>query len=126
MNDYVSIDSKKYHTTARSWRPSPITPSTTRLLLSGNLDAAYGPATLLQWEGEVCGPVTSPGTGWGTISDLRTSLAKRQKLTFVDHYGTSYTGSVITGPFKERSLIPKWDSSDNVIYVLVKVISKSV
>lgn len=118
MNDYITLDSNKYRTTHRTWRPARLVPNTDRLLLSGSLDVTFGNGTILEWAGEIVGPVTADGAGWGTITNLRTSLEKRQLLSFTDHYGTT-KNVVVKGLLSERSLSPKLDGTDNVIYVTV-------
>jgi len=123
MNNYITLDSKKYFTHGKSWHPEPITPQTVRVMLNGNLDVTYGAGSLQIWVGEIEGHVTSPGSGYGTIADLRTSLLKKQTLSFTDHYGTTYTVAA-QGPFAERSLSVKWDGTGNVIFVKTRLIAK--
>lgn len=120
MNDYITLDGKKYHTNHKNWKYTPDTPRTERILLDGSLDVTYAPVALKRWSGEIVGPITPDDASWGDISSLRVSLAKRQKLTLTDHYGNSFSAS-FSGPFEERSLSPNWDSPSNVIYVQVKV-----
>jgi hypothetical protein len=129
FNNYVTINdnagtSLKFKTVFRNWRPAPITPSSSRVVLSGDLDVTFGAATLKSWMGELVAPVTADGSGWGTIADLRTLLKKRQVFTFTDHDATAYSNTHILGPFIERSLMLKWDSAANVVYVTVKILSK--
>jgi hypothetical protein len=118
LNDYITLDSKKYRTSAKTWHPEPNIPATERVLLNGQMDVTFGKASLLIWIGEIEGPITA-ASGWGTIVDLRTSLLKRQLLSFTDHYGVTRNIKA-TGPFKERSLSSKWDGASNTIYVSVK------
>ncbi len=122
MNDYITLDGHRYKTSAKTWHPEPNVPGSARILLNGDLDATFGAASVMMWTGEIIGPVTATDP-WGTIADLRTTLAKRQTFTMVDHYGTSYT-VVFQGPFPERSLTQKWDSPTNEIMVKVRVMGK--
>lgn len=122
MNNYITFDSKKYITTAKTWHPEPIVPQTIRVNLDGNLDVTFGPASLQVFVGEIEAPV-SPGSGYGSVSDLRTTLAKKQTLSLTDHYGTAHTVAV-QGPVIERSLAPKWDGSSNKVYFKVRLIAK--
>jgi len=87
MNDYITLDGYKYRTPARNWAPAEHKPASVKTTLLGEVDATYGPTTTYEWRGEIAAPVTSPGTGWGTIADLRLSLKKRSALSFSDHYG---------------------------------------
>lgn len=123
MNDYITFDSLKYRTNTK-WHPEPFVPNTSRELLSGNLDLTFGNTSLIYWIGEIVAPVTAPGAGWGTITNLRASLKKRQAFTMTDHYGTSYSVHAL-GPFMERSLSPNWDSATNTIYVGVRLKGKA-
>ena len=120
MNDYIILDGLKYRTPARSWAPAEHKPASVKSTLLGEVDATYGSTTTVEWRGEIAAPVTAPGTGWGTIADLRLSLKKRLALSFTDHYGTTRTVHVL-GPFPERSLSAKWDSPSNTIYKTVQI-----
>jgi hypothetical protein len=119
MNNYITLDSKQYKTNGKNWKPEDIVPSTERILLSGVHDVTFAAATLLVWSGQIEAPVIAAGS-WGTITDLRTSLRKRQLLSFTDHYGTAYNVKA-TGPFKEDSKSVKWDGNSNVIFVQVRL-----
>jgi hypothetical protein len=121
MNDYITFDTCRYATT-RVWRPEPNVPVTIRNNLNGTLDATYGSATSLIWVGEIVARVTDTRAYYGTVTDLRASLKKRQTFTFIDHYGTSYTVAA-QGPFPERSLMPDWDNANNRIYVTIRFIA---
>lgn len=122
MNNYVTLDSKKYTILLRSWRPVSVTGKTIRPTLNDTLDITFGPTTFYDFSGEIVAPVTARGTGWGTISDLRTTLAKKQTLTFVDHYGTSRTIVVMDGEESSRSA--QLDSGTNSFYVKVRMVGK--
>lgn len=120
FNAYITLDGCQYVTSAKTWHPEPVVPATERLNLDGTYDVTFGPGTYLVWMGEIGAPPTATGS-WGTIADLRTSLAKRQLLSFTDHYGTNHSACLCLGPFKERSLAPNWDASGNMIYVTVRI-----
>ncbi len=123
MNNYITLDGLKYHTSAKSWKPDQNVPATVRLMMDGSLDATFGVKSLMIWNGEIEGPVTPEGEGWGTIDDLRTTLLKRTTLSFQDHYAlTTYT-VVAQGPYAERSLGNKWDEVENVIYKTVRLVT---
>ena len=121
MNNYITLDGKKYKTTAKSWKPSVIIPNTIRFNLDGSLDATFGPATIYQFDGTIMAPVTAP-TGYGSVDNLRASLQKRQILTFIDHYNTTY--SIVSTNYTEYSLSPKWDNTTNEIGFAVQLIGK--
>jgi hypothetical protein len=89
-----------------------------RILADGSLDVTHGPTTVYLFQGEIAADVT-PDSGYGSISNLRASLVKKQAFSFTDHYGTTYTVHAI-GPFPERALSPKWDSASNIFYVSVQ------
>jgi hypothetical protein len=122
MNNYITLDGKKYTTAHRSWKYRVARPVSARVYLDGSLGAAYSPAAVHSWQGEIKGPVTAD-TGWGTILDLRASLAKLTRLSYTDHYGTVFANAVVAGSFEERSLSPKWDGPSNVIFVQVEISS---
>ena len=119
MAAYIEIDGLRYVTPSKAWEPSETKPSTLRVTLSGALDVTYGPAILLEWRGEVEAPVTAI-TLYGTITDLITSLRKKQLLTFKDHYGTSYSAD-ISGQMVRRSHSAGWSASSNIWFVSVTI-----
>lgn len=119
MNDYITLDGKKYKTPAKTWQPVDNKIATARITLQGALDVTYGPASLREWHGEIEAAVT-PQAGFGSITDLLTSLAKRQILSFTDHYGTAYSVDV-SGQMARRSMTPKWDGYSNKWYVQVAI-----
>jgi hypothetical protein len=122
MNDYIKLDSKKYRTNAKNWAPKSIRkPMTVRNCLNGDLDVTYGPGVNYYWDGEIEAPNTAD-TGWGTYSDLITTLKKTVGVNFEDHYATSYT--VHTNPGKSRSLASRWDSTSNKYYVQVGIVAE--
>ena len=116
MNNYITLDGKKYKCPWRAWSPEGNVPSAARLLLDGTSDIVFGSASILTWSGEIEAPVTPEDALWGKPEDLKCSLTKRTTLTFIDHYGVTYT-VLAKGPFKERSLSPKWDSESNVMFI---------
>ena len=48
----------------------------------------------------------TPETGYGSVSDIRNTIAKNELLTFIDHYGDTYT-VVVQNNGSERSLSPQ-------------------
>jgi hypothetical protein len=121
FNPYITLDGKKYATVAKGWQPSTPKPVTARQLANGNLDVTYGVKNLRTWEGEIIAHVSEDRTGYGTSSDIETSLAKLQGLTFIDHYGTTVTVHVIV--WKPRSMINDWASSTNKFYYTVRLMA---
>jgi hypothetical protein len=112
MNDYITLDGKRYRTAAESWEPNEERPLIIRRLMSGNTNVTFGPATFTGWRGVVCVDVT-PAANFGSVDDLRATYRKRQSLSFTDHYGTNYT-VVIDRAVNEKSLSPVWTAVDNV------------
>jgi hypothetical protein len=121
MNNYILLDGKKYVTPSKNWKPVYDKPATVKATLLGGIDVTYGPAVYNEWQGEIEGPVTPKDGTWGSISDLRATIAKTTTVSFTDHYGTGMNVHVL-GPFQERSLAPKWDSASNCIFVQVRLI----
>lgn len=121
MKNYIMLDGYKYATNASNWRPVYAKPHTERRTLSGAIDITYGPVYISAWEGEINAPVTAREVGWGTISQLRTTLEKRQAVTLVDHTEVTYNVHCL-GEHIERSLLNVWDSADNVFYVSVRLV----
>jgi len=123
MNSYITLDGKKYKTVHKQWTPGGDKPATLRRTLLGSLDVTYGPGTFNDWQGKIEAPVTPIDGSWGTITDLRTTIAKTSNMSFTDHYGTSYTVHVL-GPFQEESRSPMWDGSSNAIYVKMRIVTE--
>ena len=117
MNSYITLDSLKYSTTQQRWVPTTLKPGSVRFTIEGTIDGTYGPDVFYVWQGEIRAPA-SAGAGWGTISDLRTTLAKRQSLTFIDHWGTSHPVHIV-GEMPERFLTPDWASSLGFVQVRI-------
>lgn len=119
MNNYITLDNKKYHTPATQWKPDIQKPATVRVTILGSVDATYGPASIPGWEGEIEAAVT-PETGFGSISDLRATLSKCEEVVFSDHYGANYYVHVL-GPFQQDSKSPMWDGASNKLSMRVKL-----
>lgn len=122
MNDYISIDSKKYTTLHRNWEESALTPSTSRILLNGGYDSSFGPSTKIVWNGEIRIDASEARAGWGVIADFKTVCKKKDRVTFIDHYGNSYDAHL--KGYKQRSLSPMWDGASNVMYYVVMIEAK--
>lgn len=120
MNSYVILDSKYYTATHSTWKQSQERPMMMRTLLSGTRDIVYGVDFPNQWEGKLRVPVSASGS-YGTISDFRTTYAKKQSLSFTDHLGNAYS-VVILGNITEESLTPMWDASANVYLIPVQIV----
>jgi len=121
MNNYILLDTLKYMTPAKNWTPVPGKPATVRINLDGSTDATYGPGVIFEWRGAIIAPVTPIDVTWGTKADLDVTIAKRQPIAFVDHYGTSCNVHVL-GPFAATSRSPKWDGASNEFEVEVTLV----
>ena len=131
MNDYIELDGYCYKTTVKTWNPPiPRKPMTVRVNVDGSLDVTYAAASPLTWGGEIKLAGTPSSTPpaqdktWGTQSDIETTLAKLEAVTFVDHFGDSY--SVHIRPFGSRSLTPMWDAASNALYYGVTLIGTPI
>ena|GEM_PF-1884236 len=121
MNNYITLDSKKYMTKHKDWEPIYEKPGSVRLALSGSVDVTWGPAVITGWQGLIIGPVTAPGEGWGTIANLRTTVQKTAEVSFTDHYDNT-DNVIIVGSLREDSKSSKWDSPSNEFTVEVELI----
>jgi len=124
MNDYITLDGFKYATSANNWKKLLDKPNTVRYTLSGALDITFGAASPTRWVGDVIAPVSARSEGWGTISNLRTSLAKVSSILFTDHYGNRYNVFSVA-PLQQRSLMNRWDDTNNVFFVPVELVYES-
>jgi hypothetical protein len=120
MNDYVTLDGKKYATIHGQWQPSTDRPVVIKRLLSGNSNVTFGPASNKRWRGKFVAAVT-PATGYGSVDDLRATCEKLEALSFTDHYGNVHT-IVIDRAVDESSNVPKWDSPENKMHVNITVV----
>jgi hypothetical protein len=125
MRNYIILDGKKYKCPWKAWQPEPVVPSSARLILDGSGHVVFGPTDLKIWTGELEAPVTPEDATWGDPDDLRTSLRKRNTLSFTDHFDVTYTVKA-QGPFKERSLSPVWDGESNVIFISMSLMSVTI
>jgi hypothetical protein len=123
MNNYITLDGKKYKTIHKQWTPGSDKPATVRRTLLGTLDVTYGPGTFPDWQGKIEGPVTPIDSSWGSIADLRLTIVKMTSLSMTDHYGVTSTVHVL-GPFAEESRSPVWDAATNMIYVKVRIVKQ--
>jgi hypothetical protein len=115
MNPYIELDGKKYAAIHGQWAPATHRPVVVRRLLSGNTNVTFGPASNKRWQGKLTAAI-SPGTGYGSINNLRTTYEKLEALTFVDHYGVTHS-VIIDRTVNEASNVPMWDSPENKIQV---------
>jgi hypothetical protein len=123
MNDYITLDGKRYKTTKKSWTPETVTPMQSKDYLNGDLNATFGATSLLMWEGVIIAPSTAP-TLFGSIKDIDKTLVKRETVSFTDHHGTTYANVHLIGPFAKHSLFPNWDVAGNPIYVSITIKAK--
>ncbi len=127
--DYIILDSYRYKTIAKQWRPSTARPASPRLTLLGDLEATFGTGSFKKWQGLITAPhgdtapLPADGSQYGNIVSLRATLAKLITLSFTDHYGTPYT-VVAQGPFEESALQNIWNASTNKYYVMVQLTAK--
>ena len=119
MNNYITLDGKKYKTNANDWEFRPMNPRTFRSTLSGSTDSTYGPVSLFAWAGSIVVPVTPIDAGWGGITNFKATINKQEDLTLTDHYGTAYTIMIMLSGM--NSLTPKWDGAENEIHYAVEM-----
>jgi hypothetical protein len=121
MNNYITLDGKRYATRADNWFIVENKPHTERYTLFGEVDITYGVSSPTAWEGEIIAPVTPKGFAWGDIDNLLVTLRKKEAVSFYDHHGTS--GQVhCLGSLEKRSLMNVWDDPQNVFYVSVRLV----
>ena len=108
MNAYITLDGKKYATVQKNWSPASQKSVTIRPLADGDMDVSFGNGNIRSYKGEIVAVADETRTGWGTSSDLVTSLDKMQVLTLIDHNNNTY--NCVCQGWKHRSLTPKWDS----------------
>jgi hypothetical protein len=121
MNNYITLDSLKYKTSAASWTVLTGAPRSARITLSGALDSAYNSSNAKQFNGQIIAPVTAEGAGWGTVINFRATAAKTQNLTLTDHHSVSYT--IIMRVVEELSLSPMWDGVENEWHMDVEILA---
>jgi hypothetical protein len=122
FNSYVTLDGYRYSALRKTWKPVVVKPSQDRLNLDGTRDVTYGPAVIVDWEGELVAHTSPASTEYGSYDDLMQTIAKTESVTFVDHFGTSYNVHVL-GPFDMRSNLPDWNSASNVWYVMLRIVA---
>lgn len=123
MNDYVTLDGKKYTATHGKWTEVIVVPATIRKTLSGVTDVTYGPATYQEWRGEMRAYPGTPPVGYGTWSDLKTSLQSLAGLSFTDHFGNAHTVH-FGGEAHNTSLSPVWDQDSGKMFVMVRLVKE--
>jgi hypothetical protein len=121
MNNYVTLDGKRYIAPHGGFFPMRNKPATERITLSGASDITFGSGTMLEWIGMLIAPVTPIDSNWGDIDDLRATLEKRQGLGFTDFYGVATTVYAMD-KHAEESISPMWDAATNEIRFTVRLI----
>ena len=121
MNNYIVLDGYRYRVPFGSWKVRQRKPFSERYTAGGNLDMTYGPATPYEWEGKIIGPVTPDDESWGSIHDLRLTLAKREALAMTDHHDVDFTVHLL-GPFTEETMSPKEDAPTNEFRIDVRIV----
>ena len=102
---------------------------TVRVNVDGTLDVTSPRPRRVTWAGEIklAGtPSSTPPLGQdlgNTSRGIETTLAKLEAVTFVDHFGDSY--SVHIRPFGTRSLTPVWDAASNALYYGMTLIGEA-
>jgi len=119
MNPYITLDGEKYATLHKDWSPTQDNPRSIRHTSLGVADVTYSSGMLYVWEGTIVAKYT-PAAGYGSFSDLMTTLAKKASLSFTDHLGSSHI-VVASGPYKPKCDIPNWDSPSASFQVQVKL-----
>lgn len=122
MNNYITLDGKKYATQANDWTPMYDKPATARYNLNGGVEVTYGPGVLSSWEGTIR-VYQSPPSGYGSLTDFITTYNKLTSVSMTDHGGTTHTVHLI-GAIKQKSLTPMWDSNSNVYFIPVKIVKE--
>ena len=122
MNNYIILDGYWYTAPFPEFNPEgPTKPARLRKTLAGATDVTYGPAVTEAWQGSIWAPVSASGS-YGTIANLRTTIAKMQAVTYTDHYGVNQGTVHILGPFRQRPQTPVWDSSLNKWKVTLRLV----
>jgi hypothetical protein len=111
MNDYVTLDGKRYRTAHDDWAPNEDRPMVIRRLMSGSQKVTFGPATFTGWSLTLMADVGAQAP-YGTPDDLRTTYKKRTVLIYLDHFENEHD-VVIDRRVGEKSLSPKHDAPDN-------------
>jgi hypothetical protein len=122
MNNYITLDGYKYQTLAENWVPASVRPVSAQMLMSGGIDVVFGPSVMKRWTGIIRVLPTSE-SGWGGISELRASYAKLQSLSMTDHWGDTYTVTLL-GDLEEMSLAAKWDSASNRFLIPTEMVGQ--
>lgn len=118
MNAYITLDGKKYATLQKDWTPVYDNDRTVRHTTLGVADVTFADGDRYEWEGTLVAKAT-PETGYGSRSDLVGTLAKKSRLSFTDHYGTT-VDVVAIGPFRQRASVPDWEVA--TFYIPVKLV----
>jgi len=90
MNNYVTIDGKKYKVVSPNYSVLPEKAITVRQTVGAAVDRVHGPS-LTRYLMVLRVVHASPESGYGTLSDLVASYVKQSDITFVNIDGTSYT-----------------------------------
>lgn len=119
INNYITLDSKRYATKSTDWTPGLLSPNTNRITLSGDLDATWGASVIYTWKGMIHADITPRAAEWGNPTNLETSLAKKQKLSMTDHYGTTF--DVVIAGWEKSSQQADWEASGNEMSYNVEI-----
>jgi hypothetical protein len=123
MNNYITLDGKKYSCPYKQWEMQTEKPMSYRYTWGSGIETTYGAGVFKTWKGNMVARIT-PASGFGSVADIRITLAKTVSLTFIDHYGTTFTvHASYAGP--ERSFSPVWDGASNAIFFPVLIVSEA-
>lgn len=90
MNNYVTIDGKKYKVVSPYYSKPPDKAITVRPTVDGSVDRVHGP-TIWRYAMVLRVVHANPASGYGTLADLVSSFTEQNDITFIDVDGTSYT-----------------------------------
>jgi hypothetical protein len=122
MNDYITLDGKRYKARFPDFDRLRRKPSRERMTLGGDVDVTYGPAVWILWEGSLIVEV-SPGdsVNYGSCDELDATFDKTEAVGYTDHFGTVYTAHVV-GVLQRQSLTPVHDGATNRFVYRVRII----
>jgi len=123
VNKYVVFDGFRYTCPFKMWDIQPEKPMSYRYTWGAGIEVTYGPSIFKTWRGSLVARMT-PVALYGSIADLRISLAKVTFVEFEDHDGVVYHAhAAYAGP--EKSFSPKWDGASNAIYIPVIIVAEA-
>ncbi len=122
INNFITLDGKKYKTSANNWLEIENSPRQHKRLLSSAGDISFGVNTFLAWKGDIFVDVSPTDILYGSFDDLQTTFRKKSSLTMIDHYGVSRS-VVMGGTMEKRSILPDWADPSNEFHISVEITS---